>query len=76
VIVSSTLRPEVALILRRVRALHEAQGSPDCPALGDLWTECERELAAFRYSGDDVLARVALARYEHFATLAIRKAAK
>ena len=75
-IVPSNLRPEVALTVRRVRALHEAQGAPDCPALGPLWTECERELSACKYAGDVVNARVALARYEHFAVVAIRRAAK
>lgn len=73
-IVSKTIRPEVALVVRRVRALHEAQGRPDCPDLGRLWTDCERQLTALRYSGDEVAARTALARYEHAATVAIRKA--
>lgn len=67
-------RREVAATARRVRAAHQAAGSPRLAELDRLWQRLEGDLAAPVAREDAAGVEAALARYERDALEAIRKA--
>jgi hypothetical protein len=74
VIVAIGYRREIAATARRVRAAHQAAGSPQLAALDQLWQRLEQDLAAPVAREDAAGVEAALKKYERQAVGAIRRA--